>query len=60
MRAVSSRAVPLAAIAARRSNARKAEGPDIRGRFNRPPDGTGSATGRLPADEFFLSIRRAF
>lgn len=39
---------------------RKSAGPDIQGQFNPPPNGTGSATGRLRADELFLSIRRAF
>lgn len=39
---------------------KKSAGADLEGQFNPPPNGTGSATGRLRADELYLSVRREF
>ncbi len=39
---------------------KKAAGPDLQGQFHGPGVGTGPASGRLRADEIFLSLRRGF
>ncbi len=39
---------------------KKSAGADLEGQFNPPPYGTGGATGRLRADELYLSVRREF
>jgi len=39
---------------------KKSAGADLVGQFNPAPNGTGSATGRLRADEVFFAVRYAF
>jgi opacity protein-like surface antigen len=39
---------------------KKDAGPDLAGQFNPPPNGTGSATGNLRANEILLGLRYAF
>jgi opacity protein-like surface antigen len=39
---------------------KKSAGADLVGQFNPPPNGTGSATGELKADEIFVGLRHHF